>query len=374
MAPIDLDKLLLPITDEQPSGPSLVEDADYLALEIAATRHCETEVGGLVTPAREPDWAAVQQSAIDLLARSKDLQIAVYLTEALVQNQRLSGFCDGLRLVSAFLDRYWNSLHPALDPDDCDGAASERILRLKGLGDRARIVRALRHMPLLDNSRHGSFSLSDITAIGRECEDGQGPSDHDVDKAAALEDALLETDASVLKATFQDAAASLDGLAAIVDLVDSKSDVCESLGFEGVGETINEIKGWIEEQLMAKGADPGALPDLEPSAAGTSSAEGPIGDPSPMKGSIEQEPSAIPTAPSRGTSISTREEALKTIDLLCHYFERHEPSSPVPLILRRAKRLVAKDFMTILKDLVPDGLGQMERMVGECSAGEGTLE
>ena len=46
------------------------------------------------------------------------------------------------------------------------------------------------------------------------------------------------------------------------------------------------------------------------------------------------------------------------------YYERHEPSSPVPLLLKRAKRLVAKDFMEILRDLAPDGVDQAERISG----------
>lgn len=369
MALINVDRLLLPIADDQPCGPSLEGDPGYLALEIAATRHPETEVGGLVTPAREPDWTAVQQSAVDLLERSKDLQVAVYLAEALVQNHGLAGFREGLRLVQALLQRYWDNLHPELDPGDCDGAASPRVLRLRGLSDRSRLVRALRRMPLLESSRHGSFSLGDVTALGAGSEDGDNSSDHDVvETRGALQNALLSTDVDVLKAMLADAIGCLDGLDAIVNLVEAQSDVSENLDFDSVRETINEIRGWISEQLMAKGADVGALPDLKQAVDGASCAEMPNDDPSLRNGSMAMKPSSNIN---HGAPISTREDALKTIDLLCHYFERHEPSSPVPLILRRAKRLVAKDFMTILKDLVPDGLDQMEKMVGEWPAGEG---
>jgi len=371
LAPINLDRLQSPIADDQPSGPSLEGDPDYLALEIAATRHPETEIGGLVTPAREPDWAAVQQSALDLLERSKDLQVAIYLTEALIQNHGLAGFREGLQLVRAFLDRYWDNLHPELDPGDCDGAASQRIMRLKGLGDRSRMVRALRQTPLLESQRQGSFSLSDMTTIGHEIEDGEERGDHDLEKNAALQDAILRVDTDALKAQLADVIACLDHLDAIVDLVDTRSDISESLGFDGVVETINEFRVWIEEQLMAKGADMQALSDQGASAVKASCAETPNDDPSPENGSTEGKPSSNPIGQGCGAPISTRDDALKTIDLLCHYFERHEPSSPVPLILRRAKRLVAKDFMAILKDLVPDGLDQMEKMVGECSVGEG---
>ena len=55
---------------------------------------------------------------------------------------------------------------------------------------------------------------------------------------------------------------------------------------------------------------------------------------------------------------------MRVLDKACDYFERHEPSSPVPLLLRRAKRLVSKDFMEILRDLAPDGVSQAENIGG----------
>lgn len=363
MAPIDLDRLLLPITDDRPSGPSLEGDPDYLALEIAATRYPETEIGGLVTSAREPDWAAVQQSAADLLERSKDLQVAIFLTEALVSNHGLAGFRGGLRLVHAILDRYWDSVHPELDPGDCDGAASQRVMRLKGLGDRSRIVRTLRQIPLLHSQRHGSFSLSDMTTIGSKPENDDC-GDHDVERGAALQDACQSTDAGVLHAQLADVIACLDSLEAIVEFVDARSDVRESLGLDGVVETISEIEGWVKEQILAKGAN------LEPSAADAVSSETPNDESALQNGPTGWESPLIPIGTTHRATISTRDDALKTIDLICQYFEHHEPSSPVPLILQRAKRLVAKDFMTILKDLVPEGMDQVEKMVGKCGAGD----
>ena len=58
------------------------------------------------------------------------------------------------------------------------------------------------------------------------------------------------------------------------------------------------------------------------------------------------------------------EDAIRMIDKVCDYFERHEPSSPVPLLLNRAKRLISKDFLEILRDLTPDGVLQAESIGG----------
>jgi type VI secretion system protein ImpA len=42
----------------------------------------------------------------------------------------------------------------------------------------------------------------------------------------------------------------------------------------------------------------------------------------------------------------------------------HEPSNPAPLFIRRAQRLMRKDFVEIVKDLIPDSLSNLERLAG----------
>ena len=62
--------------------------------------------------------------------------------------------------------------------------------------------------------------------------------------------------------------------------------------------------------------------------------------------------------------INSQEDVIRVLDMACEYFKQHEPSSPVPLLLQRAKRLVAKDFMEILRDLTPAGVTQAEEISG----------
>jgi type VI secretion system protein ImpA len=62
--------------------------------------------------------------------------------------------------------------------------------------------------------------------------------------------------------------------------------------------------------------------------------------------------------------INTREDVIRVLDKACDYFTRHEPSSPVPLLLKRAKRLVSKEFMDIIRDLAPGGVQEIEKIRG----------
>ena len=62
--------------------------------------------------------------------------------------------------------------------------------------------------------------------------------------------------------------------------------------------------------------------------------------------------------------LATRADVIAALDRLCDYYARHEPSSPVPLLLHRARGLVDKSFVDLLKDLAPEGLAQLTSVVG----------
>jgi type VI secretion system protein ImpA len=57
-------------------------------------------------------------------------------------------------------------------------------------------------------------------------------------------------------------------------------------------------------------------------------------------------------------AIKSRQDAIRALDAAAEFFRRNEPSSPIPLFLDRAKRLVAKDFLEVLADVAPDALPQ----------------
>jgi type VI secretion system protein ImpA len=66
-------------------------------------------------------------------------------------------------------------------------------------------------------------------------------------------------------------------------------------------------------------------------------------------------------------SIESREEALRAIDLVCAYLERTEPTNPAQFFLRRARKLVDKNFIELVRELAPDSLEQVARIMGVSS-------
>ena len=63
-------------------------------------------------------------------------------------------------------------------------------------------------------------------------------------------------------------------------------------------------------------------------------------------------------------AIQSREDAIRALDAVAEYFRRHEPSSPIPMIVERARRLVSRSFLEVLADLVPDAVPQARSVGG----------
>jgi type VI secretion system protein ImpA len=63
--------------------------------------------------------------------------------------------------------------------------------------------------------------------------------------------------------------------------------------------------------------------------------------------------------------IASRDDVVRALEKICDYYARHEPSSPLPLLLQRCKRLATMSFIEIVKEMVPDGMSQVEIIAGK---------
>src|SRR5262245_24692634 len=97
---------------------------------------------------REPDWREVSQLCPELLPGPKDLRIGCTLAHGLLMTEGLRGFADGLALIRGYLDRYWPTVHPLLDPED-DNDPTLRVNTVASLSDHATTVQSLRAAPMV---------------------------------------------------------------------------------------------------------------------------------------------------------------------------------------------------------------------------------
>jgi type VI secretion system protein ImpA len=130
------DALLTPLPGDQPAGADLRYDPLYDKLKEARREDDDAPQGEWERTRKLADWPQVIKLASDALAqKSKDLQIAVWLTEALLHREGCAGLRDGLTLLHGLVDKFWDHVHPQLE----DGDAELRAAPLEWLGTRLNI-------------------------------------------------------------------------------------------------------------------------------------------------------------------------------------------------------------------------------------------
>jgi type VI secretion system protein ImpA len=337
---VDVDSLAGPISAEQPSGPNLEYDREFGLLERAAVGTPEKQVGENILPAQEPDWKVLVKQATAVLERSRDLRVASHLTKALLRTAGLAGFADGLALTRALVDRHWDTVHPQLDPDDGNDPTM-RVNTLAGLADDATMA-ALRATPLVDARGVGRFGLREI-AIAT----GEAPAQPDQPKPdpSAIDAAFTAVDLEALSATAAAVRGAADHITAIETAVTERVGAARAPNLGRLSGLLQQAGKYVGAALERRGA---AAPASNGAAEGSAAAQG----------------GAMPG------QINSRDDVVRAIDQICAYYQRHEPSSPVPLLLKRAKRLATMSFVQIMKDMAPDAMSQIENIGGRSDSGE----
>jgi type VI secretion system protein ImpA len=332
MSAFDLAKILEPVSSDRPCGSDLEYDPEFLAMVQAATPKPERQMGAEIVPAEEPDWRAVKAAAVRLCTRSKDLRVLVQLCRAAVHTDGIDGLRQGLAALREVVQTYWTGLYPALDADDANDPTI-RVNVLAALAEGTGLVRGVREAPIVVGRVAGSFGLHQLdAAAGRGTVAGTAPTPE------LVRAAFQEADVKQLEATATAVRASRDELAglerALADKLGSSAPDLRPLG-----AVLHAQLRELEPQLAARGS---ALGATAAAAGGAEAAPGSGGH--------------APAAPSTG--VNSREDVITWLDRICEFYARSEPSSPVPILLQRARRLVNKSFLDVVRDLMPDGLNQ----------------
>jgi len=340
---IDTENLLQPIAGDEPTGTNLEYDPAFTALERIAQGKPEQQIGQTIVPGEPPDWKAVHDQAAVLLGRSKDLRIVSHLVRALLHRQGFVGLCEGLEVVRGLLERFWTPLHPRLDADD-ENDPTIRISALALLSD-AQVLAALRAAPLVQSRTFGAVSLRDIAVAS-----GETPAAPDGPKMemTAVEAAFQDVSDDALEATAVSIAKAVEHLRRI-----------ESAFTEGAGVAGPDIAGLTQVLNQANKAVAPRLERRKAAALAASSA---------ADGTVHTNGTGHRAALSG--EITSRDDVVRALDKICDYYARHEPSSPLPLLLQRCKRLATMSFIEIVREMMPDGLSQVEIIAGKHDEGE----
>ncbi|HEY2865888.1 MAG TPA: type VI secretion system protein TssA [Pyrinomonadaceae bacterium] len=345
---IDLGGLLQPIPGENPSG----ESQRYSGLydEIAEARRADKDLaqGAWQTELKVADFGQVIDLAVPALtAKTKDLQIGVWLTEALIKKHGFVGLRDGLKLITGFQDLFWESLHPEIDEGDEEGRANA-IAWLE-----TNVSFAVKGAPFTGVEGYSFLDWEDSkvfdwpeTLDGLNVEDRKRLSElkelsereHRVTADQWRREVATTRRAACEKANFliEECWTAYNELNRVIE---EKFDRKQAPGVTGLKKALDEVHTQVKKLLEEKRIEePDAVFDTAAdSDAGAEGATGADG----QSGGV-------------GGAVKNRQDALRRLAEIADFFQRTEPHSPVSYLVQRAVKWGNMGLDNWLQDVIKD--------------------
>jgi type VI secretion system protein ImpA len=332
------DALLAPISAAQPCGADLAFSPDLDA--IARARQFDDpslEQGEWVTELKEADWGFVVDRCARLLAeQTKDLRLAVWLTEAAARRHHLRGLGEGFHLLAGLCDRFWDQ---GLYPEADGGDQEQRIGNLAWILSRTRAL--VREMPLTEG-RGSAYSTVDFEAARRRAAAGDADT---APRLADMEAARRASPPAFIDALRADAQRCLDALAQLERAADARLGQ-DSPGFSNARDAVQALL----HALPAPAAAPQQVLVDAPAASSTAPAI-----------ALPPQPQGAGPGP-----IRSRADAIAQLRTIAKFFRETEPHSPVSYFAEKAASAGEQDLHTWLRGVIkdPGSLAHLEELLG----------
>jgi type VI secretion system protein ImpA len=349
---LDFDELMAPFPGDNPAGINLREevapDAVYQQIRNARSEARAEERRQSKDQETNPDWGPVLSLGRQaIVEKSKDIDVATYMLEALIRKHGFGGLRDGLKLIRLMVERFWDSLYP--QPDE-EGQAG-RVGILMGVMETFPVQ--INRIPLTEvgAADKGPFNRWHYERAPRIAATLESL------KEAAKREQLLSEKDTVTQDMIRQAEA------------ESSPPFYGEL-LESLTEAMNE-----QQQLFALladrcGTDERGLPLVSAPSGFREALEGclkiiaPIAKEKmpaePVMEHVEQTPGEGPK-PERGPAgevsgrITTRNEAFETLLRVARFFRETEPQSPVSYALERIVRWGKLPLPELWSELIEEG-------------------
>ncbi|MEW5801054.1 MAG: type VI secretion system protein TssA [bacterium] len=248
---VHLDALLAPVPGDTPSGKNLRYSPTYDAIKEARRAEDPLAQGEWKHEVKTSDWDKVITLAVNALMReTKDLQIAAWLTEALIVTEGFDGLSTGLKILTGFITDYWESVYPLIEEEDLEFRAAP----LEFMNEK--LPSCIMQIPLTDRSVTPGYSLltwKESREVGSEADTRNQYGDVDEDKRRKRDELIADGKTS---AEEFDRAASLSKTAFYKSLAESitachedfrKFDEIVDQYFGSDAPRLAELRGAIEE-------------------------------------------------------------------------------------------------------------------------------
>jgi type VI secretion system protein ImpA len=408
-------ELCIPLSETDPCGPDLdlSGDAEYLNFfaqteGILPSSFFSTEDGKPFDRA-SVDLPRQIEAIAPLWERSRDLRLLVMRAQLMILNRDLAGFAVSIAAIAEWLDKFGDDVHPRA----ADGDLGARVATLGSL-ELPTIVFPLQYAPLCEGRRIGAVTYRSWMIASGDVKPRVGEQKH---PSATLADAIADAPADVLAATrkyvamlktslarirgifmMQGTSLGLENLPALVDKIQLLVDPQAALS--------EETAAAAEDDIAPAGDAPASLADAQQALAAIAdyySRSEPSSPTLPLVrqahqligksffevmsilvptqmdkaafqigadqffelpvGKLSKPPEAEPAAENSPSSarpggspqyrVTSRAQAIALLEQVQRFFRHAEPSSPVPMLCDRARALAERDFMAVLKEVLP---------------------
>ena len=350
-----------PISEREPCGPSLEYDHEFAVLLARLVPRTDAQYGSFVGTPEAPNWAEIERDCRRLLLRTQDINLLVWLCRARTKLGQASGLAQALGALRAVLQAWPEAVHPQLLID----GEREPAVRANALGALADPDGLLGDV--------GDLVVCTGTALRLTVRDVERalaiPRLPEALSASAVTQQLAELRAAGSAALAGTSPAAVHGLAQAAEHVQAidawarhqLGDDAPSLQplLHVLGLFVPPVRLAASNGVLsdAAQADPGTEVGAEVGTeigidAGTEAGAAPsdLTGPGPAVRAASSHPGASrPMTPSRLTA--TRAEVQQTLRAARQWFETHEPSSPVAVLLQQAERLVGKRFSQVVESI-----------------------
>ena len=348
-----------PVNNTSAVGVNLRDDHSVNALyfEIKDARTAARDIErqqamGTVTE-ESPRWDKVVTLCLQALeTKTKDLEIATWLTEALLRERGFAGLTEGLTLLTTLCEQYWDTIFPLPDEEGLETRLAP-LVSLNGDDYEGTLLRPISHVAITAGSSVGPFALWQYQQAieNTKLTDKQVIEKRKQQGSVFLEQILIavqESSPQFYQQLQADLQSSHQALSQLHHILEERCEN-ESPPISKIVQALDDFADHI--RFILKDA-PFTLPSVNDRQAEKTSEKETVRAMDTVLASNDAP--MMNTVMATGTRLNTREDALDLLSELADFFRKSEPQSPLPFLLERAQHLGRMSFPELLQELVSD--------------------
>ena len=355
---LDLEKLLIPIPGGNPVGEYLRYEITYDSIQEARKEEADLPQGVWERGIKKADWNEVRDICIDALEnRSKDLQIAVWLLESLLHLYGFLGLREGLKLITALCEKFWESLYPEIEEEDYEARVSPIVWQNEKLYLQLKMVQ-ITQPESRDESPYSFGDWEKANYLENLADGDKSVLEEAESKGTITLNSLLGRVSSTPRSFYETQCKYLaDSIELVTDLEQILDEKCDKQAptLHLFMDTLEDIYRTVNGFLMKTQSEDA---NYEPEPSSSEEDEKRSLTVLEEGGQISKKPFA--------SEIRSRSEAYRMLSEAADYLMIHEPHSPTPYLVKRAVSWGNKTFSELVKELVNDDndLQQIYKLLG----------